>query len=146
MFSKEKLIRFQLCDPAGIVFFPQYFVLFHEVMEDWFNEGLGGDYSEFVLKRRMGLPIVKAECDFLSPNPMGDRLVIDLAVRTLGRSSLVLAFRGHVDGRECVRAALTNVHTSLEAMKSVPIPDPLRASIQRFVAPSDSWAASTPST
>ena len=33
-FECDKLIRFHHCDPAGIVFYPQYFVLFNELVED----------------------------------------------------------------------------------------------------------------
>jgi 4-hydroxybenzoyl-CoA thioesterase len=40
MFEVEKLIRFHHCDPAGIVFFPQYLVLCHEVIEDWIEHGI----------------------------------------------------------------------------------------------------------
>ncbi len=29
VFSRERLIRFSDCDPAGIVFYPQYFVMFN---------------------------------------------------------------------------------------------------------------------
>lgn len=106
MFQKEKLIRFQHCDPAGIVFYPQYLVLFHELMEDWFNEGLEGDYAEFVLQRRMGLPIVKLECEFLTPNTMGNILAMRLQVRQIGTSSVTLEVSASTDGRECVRATL----------------------------------------
>ena len=66
MFVKEKLIRFQHCDPAGIVFYPHYFVLFHELVEDWFNEGIGESYAQFVKHHGMGLPTVKVECEFLT--------------------------------------------------------------------------------
>lgn len=34
MFTIEKLIRFHHCEPAGIVFFPQYLVLCNEGMEE----------------------------------------------------------------------------------------------------------------
>jgi 4-hydroxybenzoyl-CoA thioesterase len=135
MFHKEKLIRFQHCDPAGIVFFPQYLVLFHELIEDWFNEGLGGEYAEFVLKRRMGLPMVKLECDFLAPNTMGNILAMRLEVKEIGKSSIKLLGSASADGRECVRASLTVVHTSLEKLKSVPIPLDLRAAMLRFQSP-----------
>jgi acyl-CoA thioesterase FadM len=46
-FATDKLIRFHHCDPAGIVFYPQYFVLFNELVEDWFNHGLGIDFARF---------------------------------------------------------------------------------------------------
>ena len=135
MFHKEKLIRFQHCDPAGIVFYPQYLVLFHELMEDWFNEGLEGDYAEFVLQRRMGLPIVKLECDFLAPNTMGNILAMRLEVRQIGTSSVTLAVSASTGGRECVRATLKVVHTSLEKWKAVPFPPDLRESMLRFQCP-----------
>ena len=44
-FKSQKLIRFQHCDPAGIVFYPQYFVLFHELIEDWFNDGAADGFN-----------------------------------------------------------------------------------------------------
>ncbi|MDB5967509.1 MAG: thioesterase superfamily, partial [Polaromonas sp.] len=35
IFSSKKLIRFHHCDPAGIVFYPQFFYLLHEMQEDF---------------------------------------------------------------------------------------------------------------
>lgn len=135
MFHKEKLIRFQHCDPAGIVFYPQYLVLCHELMEDWFNEGLGGDYAEFVLQRRMGLPIVKLEVNFLTPNRMGAVLEMSLALTQIGTSSLTLTIVATASGRESMRATLKVVHTSLDSLKAEPIPSDLRGAMQRFCAP-----------
>ena len=45
-FEREQLIRFSHCDPAGIVFFPQYFVLFNGHVEDWFDDGLALGYAK----------------------------------------------------------------------------------------------------
>jgi acyl-CoA thioesterase FadM len=103
MFVKEKQIRFQHCDPAGIVFYPHYFVLFHELMEDWFNEGIGESYAGFVKQRGMGLPMVKVECEFLSPNSIGDTLALDLTVKRIGRQ-LDHARRAWPDAREGIAA------------------------------------------
>lgn len=68
MFENNKQIRFHHCDPAGIVFYPEYFVLFNELVEDWFNEGLGVDFSKFHMVERLGFPAVKIECEFLTPS------------------------------------------------------------------------------
>ena len=38
-FERPVRIRFSHCDPAGIVFFPQYLVMTNALVEDWFNEG-----------------------------------------------------------------------------------------------------------
>ena len=135
MFVKEKLIRFQHCDPAGIVFYPHYFVLFHELVEDWFNEGIGESYAQFVKHHGMGLPTVKVECEFLTPNSIGDTLALDLTVKRIGRSSIVIGVRGTARGKESLRATLTVVHASIKDLRSVRVPDDLRAVIARFMEP-----------
>jgi 4-hydroxybenzoyl-CoA thioesterase len=135
VFSAEKRIRFHHCDPAGIVFYPQYFVLFHELMEDWFRDGLGIDYAAFVRDGGMGLPTVKVDCEFLAPNPLGDLLRLELHLTRLGQASIALRIHGHANGRECVRANLTVVHASLHPLRSAPIPDALREKMARFLAP-----------
>jgi len=58
-FERVYPIRFSHCDPAGIVFFPQYLVLFNHLVEDWFTEGLGVDYAQMLGARRIGLPAVR---------------------------------------------------------------------------------------
>jgi 4-hydroxybenzoyl-CoA thioesterase len=133
VFRSEKLIRFQHCDPAGIVFYPQYFVLFHELVEDWFNQGLGIDYSDFVQKQGLGVPMVKVDCEFLAPNRFGDTLALELAVKRLGNSSITFGVRGSTEGRERVRATLTVVHAAIDGPRAVPIADDLRLLMQRFL-------------
>ena len=58
VFRRERVIRFSDCDPAGIVFYPQYFVMFNGLVEDWFGDALEIGYDGLVLKRRIGLPTV----------------------------------------------------------------------------------------
>jgi 4-hydroxybenzoyl-CoA thioesterase len=54
------VIRFSDCDPAGIVFYPQYFVMFNGLVEDWFDDGLQIGYERLVAQRRIGLPTVRS--------------------------------------------------------------------------------------
>ena len=133
VFTREKRVRFHHCDPAGIVFYPQYFVFFHELMEDWFNEALGEDYAAFV-RGGHGLPAVKVECEFLAPNPLGDVIRFELRVAHLGRSSITLGINGKARGIDCVRATVVAVHSELHPLKSAGIPAGLRAAMERFRA------------
>ena len=132
-FVRDKLIRFHHCDPAGIVFYPQYFILFHEMVEDWFNHGLQQNYAELVYAKRLGLPMVRVECDFLSPSKIGEVLTLSLGVRRVGRSSLVLAIEGVAGGVPRVRAVLTVVLSAVDGLRSVPFPADLRAGIERYL-------------
>ena len=134
-FEREKLIRFSHCDPATIIFYPQYFVLFHDLMEDWFGEGLGMDYGEYIRECRLGVPAVRAECEFLSQAKLGDRVRFRLEPVRLGTASLELA--GEVlDGDELrARARITVVQISLDTRRAVPFADPLRERITAFLRP-----------
>jgi 4-hydroxybenzoyl-CoA thioesterase len=133
-FVSEKLIRFHHCDPAGIVFYPQYFILFHELLEDWFNRGLGLDYADFVSKERRGLPTAHIDCDFKVPSKIGDMVEMQLSVKRVGRTSLALSVRVCAGQEVRVTANQVLVLISLVDGALVPIPDDLRARFERFAA------------
>ena len=134
-FVREKRVRFHHCDPAGIVFYPQYFVMIHELMEDWFTEALGEDYAALVREKGLGMPAVKVEAEFLAPNPLGDVITFELAVAKLGASSVTVRVEGKAGGAPCLRATVVVVHSSLKPLKAQAFPDELRERIQRFVIP-----------
>ncbi len=132
-FEADKLIRFHHCDPAGIVFYPQYFVLFNELVEDWFNHGLGIDFARFHAEDRLGVPMAHIECDFRAPSKIGDMLKFRLAVKNVGTSSLTLAVEARAGEEVRVRATLVVVMASLEAHRPVPIPPEFRAKLERYL-------------
>ena len=66
------------------MFYPQYFVLMNELVEDWFNEGLGVDFARFHAEDRHGIPMAHIECDFLAPSKVGETLAFGLSVRKIG--------------------------------------------------------------
>ena len=136
-FETDKLIRFHHCDPAGIVFYPQYFVLFNELVEDWFNGGLGIDFGNFHAVDRLGVPMAHIECDFLSPSKVGDVLRFRLAVKKVGNSSLTLRVDARAAEQVRVRATLVVVLASLDAHRPVSISPDLRARLARFAVQAD---------
>jgi len=131
-FETDKLIRFHHCDPAGIVFYPQYFVLFNELVEDWFNAGLGIDFAAFHAVDRLGIPMAHLECDFLSTSKVGEVLCFKLAVTRIGTTSLTLAVEARSGENVRVRATLVVVLASLETHRPVPFPPAMRAKLERF--------------
>jgi len=132
-FLRPRLIRFSDCDPAGIVFYPQYFVMLNGLVEDWVNEGLGLSYHGLVAQRRIGLPTVKLEADFRAVSRMGDQVTLGLAVQRLGSRSMSLALRCFepVSGELRMEVKQVLVTTSLETHRAVAIPDDMRAAILR---------------
>ena len=132
-YRTDTTVRFAHCDPAGIVFFPQYLVMLNTLVEEWFDRGLGIPYAGFVLQRRLGLPTVRLEVDFTAVSRMGDVLTQTLTVQRLGRSSMHLQAEFHGGAELRLRARQVIVCTSLEDHRPRPIPDDVRAALPPFM-------------
>ncbi len=132
VFEQALRVPFSACDPAGIMFFPQLFLLFQNHVEDWITDVLGVSYADLLGPRRVGLPSVRWETDFRAISRMGDVIVIRLYVERLGEKSLTLRFTIAGDDGVRVEARQVIVCTSLETHRSMPFPDDLRAAITRF--------------
>jgi 4-hydroxybenzoyl-CoA thioesterase len=125
-------IRFSHCDPAGIVFFPQYLVLTNALVEDWFNDCLKIDYAHMIEQRRVGLPIVKLECEFSRPSKMGETVTLALSLAAIGRRSIRIEIVGRCGDEIRFRANQVLVTTSLEAGTSIDIPDDIASALAAF--------------
>lgn len=134
-YTQTLRVPFSMCDPAGIVFFVQYHLMFQNLVESWITERLGVDYSELLGPRRVGLPTVRLETDFRASSRMGDRISVSLRVEHVGTKSLVLQLAVHGDdGHLRVEARQVIVCTSLDTHRSQPLPDDLRTALLRFCA------------
>ncbi|MBB3002212.1 MAG: thioesterase family protein [Paraburkholderia tropica] len=134
-FSRPHKIHFSECDPAGIVFYPQYFVLFNDLIEAWIDDLLPEGYHGVIGARRIGMPTVRLEVDFKAISKMGDRVTLSLDVQRLGNASLVLAWAcTGADGVVRMSALQTLVTTSLDTHKAIPMPDDLRGAIELAMA------------
>ena len=134
VFEREALIRFSHCDPAGIVFFPQYLVMFNGLVEDWFDQGLRLGYAHVVRDLGIGLPTVALDCVFSAPSRMGERVVLDLAVRRLGGKSFTLDLSCRYGDELRVKITQVLVTTDLATHKSIAMPALLRTAIEGFQA------------
>jgi 4-hydroxybenzoyl-CoA thioesterase len=132
IFERPVRIRFSHCDPAGIVFFPQYLVMTNALVEDWFNEGLQVDYAQMLGPRRIGLPIVKLECEFSRPSQMGETITLSLNVSAIGRRSIGIEIVGHCGGETRFRAKQVLVTISIESGKSIDIPADIASALAAF--------------
>lgn len=131
-FYSDMLVRFSHCDPAGIVFYPQYFVMFNGLVEDWFNQGLGVNYARYITEHRVGFPIVSLNCDFVAPSKIGEVITLGLKLERFGRSSMDLAVACTYQGEQRLRAKFVLVAMDLNTQRSVPVPDDLRLPMLQF--------------
>ena len=132
-FTRERLIRFSHCDPAGIVYFVNFFDMVGGVVEDWFAEAVGLPFQEMHLQRRIGFPIVNTSCEFFRPAHLGDLLRLELAIARLGQSSIEFEVRGSARGEEKFLARHKVALVSLDTWRAQPIPPDMRVKMQPFV-------------
>ena len=133
VFTVQRLVRFSDCDPAGMVFYPQYFVMLNGLVEDWFTRGLLVDYAQLLGPRKIGLPMASLQCDFKAPSRMGETIALHLRLMRQGKRSLTL-------GVQCIGADDTLrwsaqaviVTTSLEHDGSISIPPDIVQGIARW--------------
>ena len=132
VFYSDMLVRFSHCDPAGIIFYPHYFVMFNGLVEDWFNHALEINYADFITTRRLGLPMVNIKCDFVAPSKIGEIITLTLKVKRIGNSSLTLAVGARLNDQLRVKTELTLCVFSFKTRRATPIPEDLRKRLTEF--------------
>jgi 4-hydroxybenzoyl-CoA thioesterase len=125
--QKNLVVEWGHCDPAGIVFFPQYLVWFDDCMTALFADA-GMPLGELFKKHRViGVPIVDLRARFLVPSTFGDNLLAESQVTEFGKSSFVIQHQIFKAGALAVEGFATRVWTGADPhdpgkMKSRPLP------------------------
>jgi 4-hydroxybenzoyl-CoA thioesterase len=116
------------CDPAGIVYFPNYFSYFDASTNALFLRALGFNKYEMLKKYGIiGIPLVDAGARFIVPSVFGDVVTVESTVTAFGRSSFRMQhrlLRGDVlavEGRE-IRVWAGRDPANPEKIKGMPIP------------------------
>ncbi len=143
-FSKITTIRFKHCDPAGIVFYPRYFEMLNDLVEDWFST-MDWDFASLHSEKKQGIPTVSIETQFLAASRLGDVLEFKLELLGLGNSSFELAYSALCEGELRLKAKAKLVYISSEEkqIKSMPIPDSLREKMRSYLATEGSRVSKT---
>lgn len=129
-FERAHRIRFSECDPAGIVFYPQYFVLFNDLLEAWIDSLLPMGFAGYIASLRCGMPTVRLEADFKAISRMGDEVILSLQLARLGTKSLTLSLAcTDAAGEPRMTVTQTVVTTALATHRSIPIPNLLREAL-----------------
>lgn len=125
-FTRPHKIHFSECDPAGIVFYPQYFVMFNNLLERWIDALIPEGFAGYILDQRFGLPTVHLEAEFKAVSRMGDDIQLELCVERIGRKSITLRQSCiGANGELRMQVTQTYVTTSLETHQAIAIPDAL---------------------
>lgn len=95
MITNTRRIRIQWgeCDPAGIVYFPQYFVIFDESTAALFEAAGLQKRAMMTHYEFVGMPAVDVHAKFYIPSLYGDDVEIESSIAKWGRSSFEVRHR-----------------------------------------------------
>lgn len=115
------------CDPAEIVFYPNYFRWFDQCTTALFRAA--GLPLEKLFKAHgvIGIPLVEARARFMIPSTYGDELVVESCVTEWRKSSFVVSHKFLRAGALAMEGWETRVWagvhpTEAHRMKSAPLP------------------------
>lgn len=126
-FAFQQKVLFKHCDPAGIVFYPRYFEMINDCVEEFFSSKL--DMSFEKMHKTNGVPTAQIECTFSKPSRHGDQLILTLNCTKLGRSSLRLSIEATCNNEKRFLSQLTIVYIDRSG-KPRAWPDGLRQEIE----------------
>jgi 4-hydroxybenzoyl-CoA thioesterase len=134
---RHLLVGWGHCDPAGMVFYPQYFA--------WFDQCTAALFAAAGMPLRdlyeahgiLGIPLVDVGARFLAPSRFGDELVAESSVMEWRRSSFLVRHRFFNAGMLAVEGTETRVWTARDPespgrMKSRPVPQEVIARLAPF--------------
>ena len=121
-------VRFEHVDPAGIAFYPRYFIMFNQTIEEWFERELQLSFAELHEDPPRGIPTVDIHAQFHNPSKLGDQLQFALVVERLGGASFAVRIEASCDGEPRITCHQKLVYTEKRDGKhgSAPIPGALR--------------------
>lgn len=126
-FSNTRTVRIEWgdCDPAGIIFFPNYFRIFDHSTAMLFEAVLGMTKLEMFKNLEFtGWPLVRTQAKFIKPTRFGDDVTV-ISTVTFGRSSFEVEHKLSLDGDLCAECSEKRVWTVRDAegrLKSHPVP------------------------
>jgi 4-hydroxybenzoyl-CoA thioesterase len=94
-------VTFGDCDPAGIVFYPNFLAWFDRTFHDWLRK-FGGHAKICDALGAVGLGLMEVNAKFRAPLRDGDTLDLQLSIEAWDRKALRLSYVGAVNGKTAV--------------------------------------------
>ncbi len=129
-FSLPITVRFQHCDPAGIVFYPRYFEMFNLVIEEWFEQIIGVGFNQLHFVEYLGVPMARIDTEFRAMSRLEDIVIFALSVNSLGNRSINCTILATCDGETRCKADFTLVCVDLKSSKAKQWPAAIRAKLK----------------
>jgi 4-hydroxybenzoyl-CoA thioesterase len=133
-FEEMQTVRFQHCDPAGIVFYPRYYEMLNLTVERFFERQIGFSFNRLHTELSVTVPTVRIEADFLEASYLEDKLQFQMVLDRIGNSSLGFQILCKCRNEVRLRAIIVLVCIDFDAKKAVPWPEVIRSRFEAILA------------
>lgn len=130
--SIDWVIEWGDCDPAGIVFYPNYFRMFNMATDRLFKSAGFGLHSLISRFGIIGYPMIETRAAFTTPNRFGETVAIRSNIARWGRSSFEVRHFITNAGGLSVEGFEKRVWAIIGpdgALKGAPVPDDVRSKL-----------------
>lgn len=125
----ELFVHFDEGDPAGIVFFGNFYRLAHRALELSFPQW-GLTWEDFFKHPGVGFPVRHSEADYLRPIRPGQKVYVTVTPEKIGESSVTFKtdFRESEDLSSPIHATTRVTHVAIDTktLKKTPLPKSLK--------------------
>jgi 1,4-dihydroxy-2-naphthoyl-CoA hydrolase len=131
MFIYKTKVHLHDTDAAGRLFFANQFKMIHDAYEQLLEDS-GFSFHSMLSGGSAFLPIVHAECAYLHPLAVGDKLDITIKVGHIGTTSFSFEYT-LMRGKTLVGTAKTvHVTVSNKTKKKTPLPKIIRLALEKY--------------
>jgi 4-hydroxybenzoyl-CoA thioesterase len=128
-YTRQVEIEFGDCDPAGIVYFPNYFRMFDASTAYLFEAALGMKKIAWIERFAiLGIPVVDTGATFTRPSRFGDVVTITSTIAAFKRSSFEVTHTLTNGGEVAIEGRETRVWVARDPhdprkLKALAVPD-----------------------
>lgn len=120
-------VRYNECDPLGVVFNANYLVYADLAISELWREHLGG-YDQ-MMEDGLDLAVAEANLRYFKPLRFDDEFVAEVRVEHIGNKSLTTAWTLTRGDEEVAAGTLAYVCVTSDSAESRPVPDSIREAL-----------------
>ena len=120
-------VRYNECDPQGVVFNANWLGYFDVVLTELWRERVV-PYAEMVAAGT-DMMVAEASVRYYGPARFDDEIELEMRVARLGETAMSTEFEARVDGQRAVTGAMRHVFVDPRTSTKKPIPGDIRAAL-----------------
>ena len=133
VFVVDIRVRFSHVDQAGLIFYPRYFEMFNEVIEEWFDRDWIAASGNCMGSSDAGSRRYASKLNSSNRADWAISCGLRLALGEIGGSAVTISVGATCGDEKRLEGILVFVYVSLADMRSRPIPTELRAAMSGYL-------------